>query len=108
MALFSVTNGHRTLEFEGEKIAFRTSEMPSKPRWTEITCFITLEDEWVIQIIGRSRMEGETDRCKFVISKDPMDVLGAILTDDVSFLAKGLLADSLEYLANCEFEVIET
>src|SRR6266478_2873759 len=50
----------------------------------------------------RSRIEGEIDRCKFAISKDPMDVLGAILNDDVSFLAKGILADSLDWLANCE------
>lgn len=108
MALFSVRNGHRILEFEGEKIAFRTSEMPSKDRWTEITFFLTLEDEFVIQVIGRSRIEGEVDRCKFSISKDPMDVLSAILGDDVSFLAKGILADSLDYLANCEYEVLET
>ncbi len=107
MALFSVTNGHRKLEFEGEKIAFRTSEMPSKQRWTEVSVYLTLEDEWVIQVIGRTRFENEIDRCKFVISKDPMEVLGAILDDDVSYLSKGVLADTMEYLMSCEYEEVE-
>lgn len=100
--MFQLKQGEKVLRFEGEKIAFRTSELPSKDRWTEVTVFLTTFDEWVIQVTGKSRISGETDRNKFIISKDPVDVLNAILSDDVSRLAKQVIADSWLYLMDCE------
>lgn len=93
------TNGTTTTQFSGELISHVSSELPSKDRWTEFDIFISDHDEWVLQGIGRSKVEGETDRYWAVISKDPADVLQAVIGNDVSRLAKRLIAETLTSLS---------
>lgn len=97
-------NGNTLVQFSGEHIAHVSSELPSKERHTEFDIFISEHDEWILQGIGRSRVEGETDRMWAVISRDPADLLQAILGNEVSRLAKRLLAETLTSLAGTEDE----
>lgn len=97
-------NGHTIVQFEGELIAHVSSELPSKERHTEFDIFLTIHDEWILQGIGRSKIEGEQDRMWAVISKDPADVLQAIIGNDVSRLAKKLIAATFTSLAGTDAE----
>lgn len=90
-------------QFEGELIAHVSSELPTKERWTEFDLFLSFPDNvWILQGIGRSKIEGETDRYWSVVSDDPADVLQSILGSDVSRLAKKLLASAFTNLKDCE------
>ena len=100
--VFFYQSGNTITQFNGELIAHVSSELPSKERHTEFDLFITEHGEWVLQGIGRSKVEGETDRMWAVISKDPADVLQAILGNDVSRLAKRLIAEALKNLGSVE------
>lgn len=97
-------NGHTIVQFEGELIAHVSSELPSKERHTEFDIFLTIHDEWILQGIGRSKIEGEQDRMWAVISKDPADVLQAVIGNDVSRLAKKLIAATFTSLAGTDAE----
>lgn len=92
-------SGTNIVQFDGELIAHVSSELPSKQRWTEFDLFLTAHQEWVLQGIGRSNVEGETDRYWSIISKDVTDVLQGILGNECSRLAKKLLALSFHNLA---------
>jgi hypothetical protein len=92
---FEVRNRETTLTFEGVKVAHVSAELPSKQRWSEFTIYLTSHQEWVLQGVGRTRVPGETDRFWSVISQDPVDVLDSIVGNDVSRLAKKLIAESL-------------
>jgi hypothetical protein len=99
--MYEVRNRESTITFEGVRIAHVSAELPSKDRWSEFTIWLTTHGEWVLQGVGRSRVPGEVDREWAVISKDPADVLDAILNNrDVSRLAKKLIAESLLALRN--------
>lgn len=93
--MFEVRNGASVIAFEGVKVAHVSAELPSKPRWSEFDLFITTHGEYVLQGVGRSRLPGESDRWWSVISQDPVDVLDSIVGQDVSRLAKKLIAESL-------------
>lgn len=95
---FFYQNGATITQFAGELISHVTSELPSKERWTEFDLFISQDDEWILQGIGRSRVDGEHDRYWSVASFDPADVLQAIIGNDVSRLAKKLIAETLKEL----------
>lgn len=95
-------SGNAITQFEGELIAHVSSELPSKDRHTEFDLFITEHGEWILQGIGRSKVENETDRYWAVISNDPADVLQAVLGNDVSRLAKRLIAEALKNLGGTE------
>ena len=97
-------NGDTITQFTGEHIATVSAALPSKDRWTEFSIFLTQHDEWILQGIGRTRLEGETDRYWAVISDDPADLLQSIIGQDVSRLAKKLLAETLKNLADCNCE----
>lgn len=94
-------NGQVLTQFNGEHVAHVSSELPSKERHTEFDLFITEFDEWVLQGVGRSRVPGEIDRYWVVISDDPADILSSILDSKVSRLAKKLLVESFNHLAEC-------
>lgn len=97
----TVRHGDKEIIFEGEKIAFVTAELPSKDRWTEFTIYLSIHSEWILQGVGRSRLEGETDRYWTVISKDPLDIINSLVNNEVSRLAKKLIAESLNFLKEC-------
>jgi len=88
----------------GERVAFVTAELPSKDRWTEFSYFISEHGEHILQGVGRTRIKDETDRYWLVMSEDPNDLLQAILGNDVSRLARKLLVEVINYLADCVCE----
>lgn len=87
--------------FKGEKIASVSAELPSKERWTEFHFFATEEAEWVLQGVGRSRVPGEVDKFWIVLSDDAMDIVNAVVGNDVSRLAKKLIAAIFDGLYDC-------
>ena len=91
-------------QFNGELIAHVSSESPSKQRHTEFDLFLSEHDEWILQGIGRTKIEGETDRYWVVISTNPNDILQSIVGSDVSRLARKLISEALRNLADgvCE------
>jgi hypothetical protein len=93
--MFEVRNRESVITFEGVKLAHVSAELPSKPRWSEFDLYLTTFGEFILQGVGRTRVPGETDRHWTVISQDPVDVLDSIVGNDVSRLAKRLIAESL-------------
>lgn len=93
--MIEVKGERGSIFFEGCKIAHVSSELPSKQRFTEFTIWLTRHGEFILQGVGRTRVPGETDRHWSVISQDPVDVLDSIVGNDVSRLAKRLIAESL-------------
>lgn len=100
---YEVQNGEgNILSFTGELVAHVSSSLPEKPRYTEFYLYLTDFDTWVLHGVGRSRVPGETDRHWYVASNDEKDILEKIMGDDVSRLAKKLIAESLRYLKRCD------
>lgn len=96
-------SGNTLTQFSGELIAHVSSELPSKDRWTTFDVFLSdPHNEWILQGCGHSRIEGELDRMWSVISKDPADILQAILGNEVSRLAKKLISTMMTNLAGLE------
>lgn len=100
---FFYQNSGTTTQFEGELVAHVSSELPTKERWTEFDLFLSFPDNvWILQGIGRSRVQGEVDRYWSVQSDDPADVLQSIVGSDVSRLAKKLIAAAFTNLKECD------
>ena len=95
-------DGHTTTQFDGELIAHVSSASPSKQRWTEFDLFITLDEEWILQGIGRTTVPAEKDRYWAIVSKDPNEVLEALWVK--SRAARKLLSSAMTYLAECVCE----
>lgn len=91
-------------QFNGELIASVSSSLPSKDRWTEFCLFISEDDEWILQGVGRTKVEGEKDRYWSIVSDDPADILQSIMGNESSRLAKKLIAASFRHLADCVCE----
>lgn len=96
------TNGNTTTQFSGELIASVSSELSVKERWTEFDVFLTDDDIWILQGIGRTKVESEVDRYWAVASKDPSDLLQSILGNEVSRLAKRLISVMMTNLAGMD------
>lgn len=90
------------LLFEGELVARVSAELPEKLRWTVMELWLSTEDTWILQIVGMTRVPGEDDRYRVVITDRPEDFLGYIVGPEVSRLAKRLLAEAFSYLKNCD------
>lgn len=99
MDTFFFQDGQTTTQFDGEHIAHVSSNSPSKQRWTEFDLFISSDDEWILQGIGRTLVQGEKDRYWAVVSKDPNDVLEALWVR--SRATRQLLSKTLNYLSEC-------
>lgn len=93
------TNGLTTTQFSGELIAHVSSELSVKDRHTEFDLFLTDDDIWILQGVGRTKIETEVDRYWAVVSKDPSDFIQAVVGNEVSRLAKRLLAEAFQNLA---------
>jgi hypothetical protein len=50
--------------FNGWKVAHVSSERANSWRWTELTAWTTEGGKWIVQEVGRSTIEGETDFIK--------------------------------------------
>lgn len=95
-------NGTTIVQFAGELIAHVSSELSVKDRWTEFDLFLTDDDIWILQGIGRTKIETEQDRYWAITSKDPSDILQGIIGNDVSRLAKRLISETFTNLAGLE------
>lgn len=91
---------HDTItQFSGELIAHVSSELSVKDRHTEFDIFLTDDDIWVLQGVGRTKIDSEVDRYWSIVSKDVSDLLQGVLGNEVSRLAKKLLALTITNLA---------
>ena len=52
----------RQFTFRGELLGASSSRRPNSSRWAEISIFKTVDDEYVVAGVGRSRYDGERDR----------------------------------------------
>ena len=97
MEPFFYQDGNTTVQFNGEHIAHVSSDSPSKQRYTEFDLFISENDEWVLQGVGRTKIDGEKDRYWTIVSSDPNDVLEALWVK--SRATRKLLSEALIYLS---------
>lgn len=102
MDTFFYQDGTTIVQFDGEHIAHVSSDSPSKQRYTEFDLFISQDDEWVLQGVGRTKVKGEKDRYWTVVSGDPNDVLEALWVK--SRAARKLLSEAMNYLSECVCE----
>lgn len=93
-------DGNTTVQFDGEHVAHVSSDSPSKQRYTEFDLFYSVNDEWVLQGVGRTKIDGEKDRYWAVVSADPNEVLEALWVK--SRATRKLLSEALKYLSECE------
>ena len=85
----SVT-AERTLRFVGECIARKSSPRRSAygrgglkgDRWTETTIFKTRGGQYVVSGVGRSTIQGETDRTWAHVCEGPVGVVAALYLYD--------------------------
>lgn len=77
---YRLRNRHETIIIEAELIGSASSREPNKPRWGDYRLFRLTEDGgYVLAGIGRSTIEGETDRPWFKICETPDAVVRALL-----------------------------
>ncbi|SRR6266498_1607402 len=100
--LFYQDSSGSVTQFSGELVAHVSSELSVKDRHTEFDLFLSDDDIWILQGVGRTKIETETDRYWVICSKDVSDVLQGIIGSDVSRLAKKLIATALTNLAELE------
>ena len=91
-------DGEKPLAFNG-KLVGEVSTRFKRDRWTELRLYLTtIDSEWrpgphgrldayVVEQVGRSKMDGEIDRCKAWVCRHERDVRSA--------LGKGQLAQQL-------------
>ncbi len=103
LELFEVIGADgNNLKFTGELVAAVSAELPEKLRHTEFKLYLTSFDTWILQGVGRTKVEGEHDRYWYIVSSEPNDWLDKIVGEDVSRLAKRLIRDAFVYLKNCD------
>lgn len=106
METYEIKQGTKTTEILGDLVSSVSAELPGKERWTELQIYLTAEDVWVLQGIGRSVVPGEVDYNWAVWSSEPLDIIEALIRNGtISRLAKKLLADSLFNLCVCDEEI---
>jgi len=71
---------HPDLAFEGDVVARVSSDSRDswRARWTELELYRTNAGKWVAVTIGRSRVEGETDRHAAVVCENLREVFAAL------------------------------
>lgn len=105
METYEIKQGNKTTEILGDVVAEVSAELPGKERWTELRIFLTVDDIWVLQGVGRSIVPGEIDFNWAVWSSEPLDIIEALIRNGtISRLAKKLIADALFSLCICDEE----
>lgn len=54
--MFHVNDADRVLQFDGEHLAFATSQRPGVDRWAEFSLYRTVSGTYVVSRVGRSRI----------------------------------------------------
>jgi hypothetical protein len=84
--------GAKHLRFNGELLAAASSRDATSERWTDLALYRTAANSYVVSVIGRTTLDGETDRH----ADRPARVLQALQRRDgtLTNLAKRLLEDA--------------
>lgn len=61
---FEVHDRERVIGFTGSLLGEGTSWEHGKDRWTEVRIYQTEAGSFVVEVIGRSALAGEVDRCR--------------------------------------------
>lgn len=94
-----------TMLFEGERLAFKSSRERTgrrSRRWTDVEIYRTDAGEYIVHEIGRSTIEGESDRCRIVECPSGLDAFEALGTPKLTALDTDVLAaaaDADEFFA---------
>ena len=102
MDTFFYQDNTTTVQFDGEHIAHVSSDSASKQRYTEFDLFLSDQNEWILQGIGRTKVKGERDRYWAVVSTDINDVLEKLWIK--SSAARKLLSEAFTHLSDCVCE----
>lgn len=70
-----VIDGDRVLQFMGVRIGASSSHQPGKTRWAEIYIYRTEAGTYIVSGIGRSKIDGESDKCWAYVEENPADVI---------------------------------
>lgn len=78
----------RDITFTGDLIATASSEVVGKDRWSEMSIYTTDDGRYVVHGLGKSSVEGETDRDWVCICNTAEAVIKALTrtSDDVSYV----------------------
>jgi len=109
-------NNEPDLEFTGEEIARSSSRREQdQPRWTELVAYKTESGKWVLQIIGKSALPGESERSEVKVFNSPAEFAAGAYCNDpytkeykLSFPAKALMRSLYELLREPAFDLKET
>jgi hypothetical protein len=83
MESYEVRDRDRVIHFRGELLAATSSQETGKQRWIELALYRTEAGNFVVQGIGRSLREGESDRCWAQVSDEAAGVVERLtLYDD--------------------------
>lgn len=72
-------DNNAVLTFEGVVLATTSSRRAGQNRWTELTLYKTDSGKYVIESIGKSDLDGETDRTTAKIADSPAGVRKSLL-----------------------------
>lgn len=64
MTRWEVRDGERKLTFTGRLLGEASSFLEGKTNWTEARIFMTELGNYVVEIIGRTTVPGQVDRCR--------------------------------------------
>ncbi len=84
-------DGDRNLAFTGQLLGEASSRRPGQDRWFEAQIFKTEAGTYIVAGVGRSDIEGETDRCWAVTASDGAGVVQALTRideDDIEYLTR--------------------
>jgi hypothetical protein len=112
MEVLFMQHNHTITQFNGERIAHCSTERPDKDNWIELDLFISENDQWILQTIGRTRIAGQQDLYTCKMAFEPMEIIDSLVKDTrrynknddyepLSWPAKCILAEALKYLSEC-------
>lgn len=64
MKRHKVCDGDRTLVFTGRMLGESSSHEPGRTNWTEARIFMTTAGNYVVEIVGKTSVPGQVDRCR--------------------------------------------
>ena len=82
-------DGDRSLTFEGVMLASASSRRGSASRWFEVSLYRTAAGSYVVAGVGRSDVDGETDRHWVEVVDRPADVVEALKRDEMQCASCG-------------------
>lgn len=89
----------RDIKFIGHIIAdvsSHTTNGPSQNRWTEITIYRTKGGKIIVQIVGRTQWQGESDRHEVSVCETEAEVIKALEYPDDGGILGWLAKDALD------------